>query len=319
MGHKNRKSLNEQIHDRLQAMEGFGRSKHRDKLDGIQGSYIYSFSTMKAYLKHCRYFAAFVRALPEAAARLGHKPRTLDECRQFVPAFLQYQTERGLSPYTLKLEASALHKLYGETFALELPRNSRAAIKRSRGEAVRDRNFSLQNNVELVNFCRCCGPRRSELEKLSANSLRVKDGRYYISYEKGTKGGKPRLSPITGTPEEVRRAVAFCRTLTGKNHVHSSLDVHSLRAEYASRVYREHARPLEGLRGKWMDYTAATGKYGKYGNRIWKPALYVCRKDRAGVVYDREALLAASRALGHNREDVVAGHYLYQQEPERGK
>ena len=314
MGHKRMKSLNEQIHQTLQGMEGFGRSKYEDKKAGIQGRYIYSYSTMRTYEKHCRYFADFVKGSPAVRAALGHRPRTLEECRLFIPAFIRYQIGRGLSTSTVKMEASALGKLYGEKLNLELPRNARTEIKRSRGAAVRDRNVSRKNNSELLNFCRCCGPRRSELEKLSAKDLRVINGRFYVSFTRGTKGGKPRLSPIMGTPGEVLRAARYLKTLTGKNHVHSGLDVHSLRAEYASRVYRESARSLESLKGRRMDYTAATGKYGKYGNRICKPALYVCRGDKAGIVYDREALLAASRALGHNREDVVAGHYLYKEE-----
>ena len=39
---------------------------------------------------------------------------------------------------------------------------------------------------------------------------------------------------------------------------------------------------------------------------------YYCRSDRKGVVYDRRALFEASAALGHNRETVVAEHYLHE-------
>ena len=38
--------------------------------------------------------------------------------------------------------------------------------------------------------------------------------------------------------------------------------------------------------------------------------IYCCRGDLAGVWYDRKAMLIASRNLGHNRVDVIAGHYL---------
>ena len=37
---------------------------------------------------------------------------------------------------------------------------------------------------------------------------------------------------------------------------------------------------------------------------------YYCRKDLKGTTYDRKALFEASRALGHNRESIVAEHYL---------
>lgn len=37
---------------------------------------------------------------------------------------------------------------------------------------------------------------------------------------------------------------------------------------------------------------------------------YVCRGDLQGIVYDRKAMEIASKALGHNRISVIAGHYL---------
>ena len=39
---------------------------------------------------------------------------------------------------------------------------------------------------------------------------------------------------------------------------------------------------------------------------------YVCRCDRAGVVYDKAAMKQVSRFLGHNRIEVIAGHYLHE-------
>lgn len=53
MGHRNRAggSLRQQVYDELQKKNGFGRSKHADKKAGISGQYIYSFNSMKTYLK----------------------------------------------------------------------------------------------------------------------------------------------------------------------------------------------------------------------------------------------------------------------------
>ena len=39
-------------------------------------------------------------------------------------------------------------------------------------------------------------------------------------------------------------------------------------------------------------------------------SMYFCRDDLAGTIYDRRALFEAAKALGHNRECVVAEHYL---------
>jgi hypothetical protein len=127
------------------------------------------------------------------------------------------------------------------------------------------------------------------------------------------KGGRERVAPIVGTPEEIRRALAYLAGLNGHNRIHSGADIHGYRAQYAQKVYTLYARPLAALKGKTLDYTALTGKRAKDGGRIRKSALYLCRGDEAGRVFDRAAMLAASRALGHDRESVVGEHYLYNQ------
>ena len=42
----------------------------------------------------------------------------------------------------------------------------RADIKRSRGDAIRDKHFSEKNNADLITFCRCSGLRRAEIQDL---------------------------------------------------------------------------------------------------------------------------------------------------------
>lgn len=309
MGHKSKKSLPQQVYDRLDSMARYGHSKHADKAAGVSASYIYSFATMRTYKKHCLYFVQWCKGhLP---AELGRQPRTLAECRPYAERWLREREAAGLSPYTLKMERSALSKLYGEELRVELRGSRRADIKRSRGTAARDAHFSEEKNAGMVAFCRCAGPRRSELEQLDSSALEWHDGRPYVHYTHGTKGGRPRLSPIVGTAEEVAQALAYLAELTGNNRVHSAADVHAYRAEYATRVYEAaRAADLEALRGKKLDYTALTGKRRRDGARIEKGALYFCRGDKAGTVMDRRAMIAASRALGHNRESVVGEHYI---------
>lgn len=124
------------------------------------------------------------------------------------------------------------------------------------------------------------------------------------------KGGRIRAAQLYGTAEEIENAVAYIRNLSGHNHIHSNADIHSYRADYASRVYKAHARDLSQLKGKKVDYTALTGKTAKDGSRIYKNAIYHCRGDQKGQAMDRAAMIIASQNLGHNREDVVGEHYL---------
>lgn len=308
MSHKSKMSLPAQVFAALEGLARYGHSRHQDKQEGVSGRYIYSYGTMKSYKKHCLLFIRWCRErLPE---RLGRAPRTLEECRPYVAEWLLERQAAGCSPCTCKLERSALSKLYGEPIEVQLSGMSRSLITRSRGRAVRDAHFSEENNADLINFCRCAGPRRAELESLDASALVWVDGRPFIHYAYGTKGGRERLSPLVGSEEEVARALAFLGTLTGRNHVHGSADVHSFRADYATRVYKAHLGDLKALHGQTLDYTALTGKRAPDGSRIVKSALYFCRGDRAGLVLDRAAMIAASKALGHNRESVVGEHYL---------
>ena len=311
MSHKNRKSLVQQVFETLEALCGYGRSKHADKKKGISDRYIYSFSTMATYKKHCLTFVRWCRQSEQIHRDLGRQPRTLAECRKYAEVWLK-EREKSVSASTVQMEKSALTKLYGEPVRVEVGQVRRADIKRSRHEVKRDAHFSETKNHAMVTFCRCAGPRRRELSMLDASALEWHEGRPYIHYRRGTKGGRTRLSPLVGSPEEVRVAIAYVETLTGENRVHTGADVHSYRAEYAARVYQaEAAEDVSTLKGKTLDYTTLTGKWGKNGKRIYKSSLYICRGDQRGRIFDRRALLMASRALGHSREDVVAEHYLY--------
>lgn len=310
MGHTNRniKSIHTQVYDKLQSLNGFGRDKHQDKITGITSQYIYSFATMQTYLKHCHYFVDWCRNNADIIAQLGHKPRTLEECEEYVGDWIKWQESQGKSAYTVKMELSALSKLYQRAFDIKTRQKKRADIKRSRGKAVRDYGFSEEINADLVNLCRCVGFRRMELEKASASDLREVDGVFYVNII--GKGGKFRQAQVIGTDAEIWKAVQYLQTLTGKNHINSHMDVHSYRADYATRIYKANAHNLDDLRGKKCDYTQLTGKTNADGSHIEKSAVYYCKGDRKGTRLDRSAMIVASQNLGHNREDVVAEHYI---------
>lgn len=58
-------------------------------------------------------------ASPDIRAAIGHKPRTLEECENYVEAFIRDREKQGFSAYTVKMEKSALAKLYGRDFDFE--------------------------------------------------------------------------------------------------------------------------------------------------------------------------------------------------------
>lgn len=335
MSRNNKLSLIAQAQARFDSILRIGEKKLPHKTDGSFKNYIFSWGTYRAYLKQSCIFLRWCKSQP-TDPRIGHKPRTIEEGRRFATAWLQHSADT-LSPYTAAMRVSALAKLFGcdsKDFNTMLKPRKRGKIKRSRCSVKDDAHFSEARHAELVAFCRSTGLRRSELEALCGNALIYCEGKPYLHITSATKGGRPRISPIIGTDEEIEAVVARMRKAgAGKvwGKVSSHADIHSYRADYATRLYRQIARPTSVLQKERLliyknriigSYTCSDGlpnsdsfpqycENGKVkpGYRD-VPARYTCRNDLAGTVYDRRAMFVVSAALGHNRESIVAGHYL---------
>lgn len=255
--------------------------------------------------------------------------------------WLQQRADQGLSAWTVQLEAKALGKLYGispdDENYFKPPKRNREDIKRSRGDRVRDQHFSKANNDELIKFCRGTGLRRMELENLRGKDLvsreqieaeitriegipegqrtaaltkrleMLQDTRmfqegYFVHVRNG-KGGRERLSPIIGKNAE--RIIERIRETPAKEKVwqfvHQCADIHSYRADYATAIYKAHARKIEEI---------PYDKINRGTGRRYQGDVYVCRKDEAGKKLDKAAMLVCSKALGHNRVEVVANNYI---------
>ena len=280
MGHKNKKSLIRQVQERLDSLLSIGESKYEDKKTDLTKRKIYSWNTYRSYLQQCCQFVRYCRD--------NHYCKNLADCRQYVEEWMESRKE--LSAYTQKLSASALCKLYGESLeelGITTKRAARSEITRSRGTAKRDAHFSEQKNADFVEFCRSTGLRRSEITKLRGDQLLQEERQWYI--QTTGKGGRFRIIPICGDVNLVVRKMQSAGTGKVWAKVPSCADIHSYRADYATRVYLSHARPIEDLPRKER---------------------YICRRDKVGTIYDRQAMLIASQALGHNRIDVIGQHYL---------
>lgn len=293
MGYKNKKSLILLVKEQLDSKLAIGQNKHAAKAAGTYRQYIYSWGTYRTYMQQCCQFARWCKA---AAKEDGSRqPRSLEDCRQYVARYMQH-LQQEYSAYTQKLVLSALCKLYneypteGHPFDLhEMPEaRHRADIVRSRNATERDRHFSEKNNANIVTFCCCTGLRRAELAQIRGIDL---DGDSLMVY-RGTKGGRVRIVPLCGSGEEietVRRLAAAAGNNKIFDHISSAMDVHYYRSIYCQRIYNQYARPV---------------------NQIPRHDRYYCRQDKKGVIYDKRAMLQASKSLGHNRISVIAGHYL---------
>ena len=143
MGRRNKayyKDLHQQAYDKLVGMQAFGESKRAAVVAGTDKEKIFSFNTYKSYWKHTKYFIQYIKE---------HHPEctTLKSARKYVNEWLQARADQGLSAWTVQLEAKAMGKLYGispdDENLLQAPNaGDREDIKRSRGDRVRDRHFS---------------------------------------------------------------------------------------------------------------------------------------------------------------------------------
>lgn len=340
------KKLKWEIDTKLkQFKEKGGGSRHKAKLEGTDQKAVFAWETYRTYHKHLRYFCKWCLNNPGPDG----VPRSIDECKAYAPAWIESMKNRGLSTSTVTMCASALVKMYQcsrEALGIDglIDAQRRADIKRSRGEAVRDKNFNeaLPRNNDLATFCRCTGLRRGELGQIRGTDLFEKDGVYYLAVTRNTKGGRHRISEIVGTDDEIRRAVDLCHASGGSKifpKPNSNADIHGYRAEYAMRVYKKYARRKKDYRNERLivhnnkvvcSYISKTGqadvdKFSHlYTGRITKkgvpemikgyrdvPSAFYCRRDLKGVYYDRQALFIASQNLGHNRESVIVEHYLW--------
>ena len=337
MGRKNKsyyKDLHQQAYDRLNGMQAFGESKKEAVANGTDRGKIFSFNTYQTYWKHTKYFLKYIKEVhPECT--------TLKSAKKYVNEWLQLRTDQGLSAWTIQTEAKPLRKLYGiqpdDEGYFKPPKRNREDIKRSRGDRVRDRHFSEENNDELVKFCKGTGLRRSELMELRGKDLvtraqiedeiarlnalpagersaaadkrlemlqdtRLFDEEYFTHVRNG-KGGRERLSPIIG--RFAGQIIGRIRETPAEEkvwqYVNTNADIHGYRAEYATAIYKTHARPIQDI--PYDRVHRGTG-------RRYQSEVYTCRKDEAGKKLDKAAMLVCSKALGHNRISVVADNYI---------
>lgn len=276
---------------RLQAMlkAGMGSKRSKDKAEADTKNKIYSKATFETYKQQFRHFADWLeKAHPEAF--------TLEDARGFVDEYLRHLIELERSAYSISTAKAAIAKIMGveATQFISTPPRLRANIKRSREVAERDKHISDKKEEELARFTSATGLRRKEMTMITAEDLFFENGQAYLKIDKGTKGGKSRVAKILGkTEEETKHIVKWIQSKQGRlfNKLSSNYDNHFYRATYANRLYNQLKRDIADIPTQER---------------------YVMRKERAGEVYDKHAMLQVSRALGHNRISVIAQSYLYQ-------
>ena len=280
-----RKSNIRQVFEKLMRMCAFGESKHADKKRNHNQparNKIYSRKTFETYLAICCRFARWVKDT--------YGCNDMDRAIRYVAAYLRWRIAIGRSAWTVRTEASALAKLYqcgAADFGVKLPKRRRQDVTQHRkGRWVR--HFDPAAHKDLMAFCLSCGLRRHEVVKVRPQDVSVDaQGRTTIHVLRG-KGGKERN--VTAL-DDVPLKLAHRAAQRGDAYIFPSVPkyapIHEWRRSYAQRLYARLTVPME---------------------QVPRSERYVCRRDRARVVYQKKAMAVVSVNLGHSRIDVVTAY-----------
>lgn len=292
MGRAHHKSLLKEALERLDSLMAIGESRAQAKAHhrragkrtwSFSTGRISSYKTRSVYQEQVLTFLVWVRA----RYHLRHLQEVDAHADELTCSYLRERLAQGYSPWTLATERSALRLFFSmPTLAQEvvLPARHREGITRSRQPEQRVASFQAANWQPLLAFLDATGLRRREVRDVRvADVSALSTGHMQVWVRRG-KGGKTRRAPVLFGKEPEIQAVTQGRSGEERifPQVPSHLDIHAHRRRYAQALYQQlSGRPLPPVSGRL-------------------PASSV----------DHEAVLVVSRALGHNREDVVLNHYL---------
>ena len=252
---------------------------------------MHSYKTRQDYQEHAINFVKWARD----AYGLKRLELIDERAGELTAEFLQQYLDEGKSASTLYTMRSALRLVFADWTLMQdvpLPKRSQAKITRSRGAKAHDKHFNPDNWPKHVHFLQAAGLRRDEMKLLRAGDLWEREtdpaSEYYgqpvVKVWNG-KGGKVRTVPVLAGREQ--DVLSLKEGLAADDRVFlripKHMDIHSYRREYAQALYLQYAP------GFSLPPSQGRLKRGSY---------------------HRDAALAVSRALGHNRIDVVLSHYI---------
>jgi len=321
-----RKTIIRQLEHCLHEKIAFGESRHTAKNElrnalgeeyrfGMSDKKIHSLETFDTYKKVAKEYAKWL-----IEEKRVNKYIDIKETEQFAKEYIQYRIDCEKSLWTVKMERSALGKIYGKQIELrQLPKRQNENITRSRKECEHDKHFSVSKNSDLIIIASACGTRREDLEKLTINCFKEIDGRLYVQIN-GSKGGRNRIDPVLLSKEKEVKELLEKMQKDGKekndrlfDKVHSKMDVHSYRRFYAKELFKEVSANRQ-IRNKILKNYPQRHEFKTVrinGERVTKEIQSQYFKPKGTKErFERDDLYVVSQALGHNRIDVTYNSYL---------
>ena len=283
---------------------------------------IFSYNTMKSYIKFVKDFAGFV------TSQTGTSRTSVEDSIIYIQPYIDYLINKGNSPNTINLKLSAVCKATGQ-FVVDYEHPVRRYSEAIRGvkPAVRD-HFNEHRAAAALELNRAVGLRRAELGRLSVADIHWNDKGDIVITSIG-KGGKHNNTLICD-PEKIRivekyyyDAIADGREiLLTKEQMNHDADLHHARAECAIDEYnrvitdiKDHPERRNYYKNFVIDFFRKNKKSLKekldVPYRLRGAGKMLMEQQGKDTVFDRVAVLYVSvTILHHYRSDTSVQHYL---------
>lgn len=313
-------------------IEGSKRSRFDDKKEGVDNKFIYADVSYKNHENNWRQFSKW--ATENGLKRVGQITQS------DVEKYVRECAENGLSKKTIESRIGAINKVMLVSGRWE--NENRVILSKIEGitpkklptkvykdltaKEWQDRNpKQYENNRELIDTVQAFGLRRREVRELNAQSFLIDDkGKMYV--QTVGKGNKYRIAPVCdgemneqmkerwgnqaiplqqASEERFRRVLRDedqRLNLKGANGHNFGLHIH--RSEYTQRYLRERIEQLEEQRGGVERSYKGYSHLKTRGKSLDDLDAY---RIKIGTFEgSARAFMEVSRALGHNRLDVLA-------------
>lgn len=288
---------------RLKSQCKFGESKREAKLAAKeyakthgtkyeQPRGIYATKTLKDYDDSCRFFMNY--CLEHHRYEIKH----WDDLKQFVPEYIEGLKDTH-SAWTIHLYATGIASSFDCKVKdllpdMELPKRERQNVVR--GRDLPTRGLEADKRYEQsIKILKATGCRRAEALRLRREDFRKNDDGTMSVFKRG-KNGLERWCLVNPNYQK-----DVCEFLDKQP---------SFRIDGEDRLFRKADIPKSEIHSYRSDY--ARDLYDYYEQQGFANGnLYHCKKDMAGITFDKGILEKVSYDLQHGRNNVIVSSYLW--------
>ena len=219
--------------------QGFSKEEINHMIQNINTyrDMIFSYTTLAIYCKAANAFEDFCEE------KLGTKRLPIEECPQYIDAFIDWCIEKKFSPDTLHTYLAGVCKALRLNIG-DYSKPKRNYIKCMRGvNPAQNDDYNATRAATALEVNRLIGLRRSELRRCKISDIRFISDEYAEIHSKG-KGGKHNIN-VLNTAEEVAKLKQYVAKaesqgrefLLSPEDMRNDADLHNMRAKRAQDVY----------------------------------------------------------------------------------